>query len=839
MPVLAPAIGALAGSLTATLAAGGLGAALIRIGASVVLSAAAQALMPRPRMATTVTLRQPVAPREIVYGRTRKGGVVVFMDTTGPRGRYLHLVVALAGHRVKSIGAIHFDGEEAVDASGTALGRWAGRVTVETRLGSADQTAFPGLMAALQEKWTAAHRLRGVAAIHLRLDFDRDAFPSGIPNITVDLEGKDDILDPRTGLRGYSENPALCLADYMADPVFGLGAGIGEIDGIAEEALIEAATICDEIVPTPEGGNEPRYSCNGVLSMAETPKAAIEALLTAMAGRAVWQGGQWRLHAGAWRAPDLTFGPGDVREGGWRLSTRISLRENFNGVRGRFVSPENDWQPDDFPAWQSPVHLAEDLGEARWRDLDLPFTISPAMAQRLARIALARARCQMTLRMEGKLSCLRAAAGETVRIDHPRWGFAAKPFEVLGFSLEIAGEETPAALPALLLRETSPLVHDPDASELAIYAAAPRTALPSAFDIAPPGVPTVTEALYVTREGQGVRALARLVWTEAQSSVVERYEVQARRSVAGIAGDWQDYGPTSTLAFEIRDIAPGDWEFRVRAVSLLGVRSEWRTRARTILGLTAPPQPLEGLSLQTAGGLAILKWRPSADLDVRIGGEIVIRHSAADPPGWASSVGMDNVAGAEAIAVVPLKPGAYLVRARDNSGNLGPVAMVATAGAQALAFSPLGMLQADPAFPGARTNLTVADGRLSLAEVGLGEGLYHFAAGLDLGSLRPIRLRSRIAVLAALIDDLISARTELVSDWPSLSGGEGADVDVVMEIRTTPDDPAGSPLWSGWSRVDATELEARGIEARARLTVRDPDYNLFVSELRLLADEVS
>src|SRR5690606_8126387 len=114
-----------------------------------------------------------------------------------------------------------------------------------------------------------------------RLTYDPDAFPGGIPNITVDIEGKDDILDPRTGTRGYSENPALCLADYLAHATFGIGAGIGAADGIEAASLIEAANICDETVPLASGGSERRYICNGVVSLSEPPKAIIEGLLSA------------------------------------------------------------------------------------------------------------------------------------------------------------------------------------------------------------------------------------------------------------------------------------------------------------------------------------------------------------------------------------------------------------------------------------------------------------------------------------------------------------------------------------------------------------------------------
>ncbi|HEV8036556.1 MAG TPA: host specificity protein J, partial [Yoonia sp.] len=146
-----------AGGVAAAFAATGLVGFAAQFGASMLLSAAAQALMPTPSLgqmemkARTVTVREPVMPREMIYGRTRKGGVIVFLHSTGAKDKDLHLVVVLAAHRVKSIGAIYFEGEEVIDASGAAQGRWAGKVAVEKRLGTDDQTAFAGLIAAAPE----------------------------------------------------------------------------------------------------------------------------------------------------------------------------------------------------------------------------------------------------------------------------------------------------------------------------------------------------------------------------------------------------------------------------------------------------------------------------------------------------------------------------------------------------------------------------------------------------------------------------------------------------------------------------------------------------------------
>ena len=70
-----------------------------------------------------------------------------------------------------------------------------GKVKVWSRTGRGGQVAggqYPELLAAAPE-WTAAHRLAGCAALYLRLTYDPDAFPGGIPNITriVAITGSD------------------------------------------------------------------------------------------------------------------------------------------------------------------------------------------------------------------------------------------------------------------------------------------------------------------------------------------------------------------------------------------------------------------------------------------------------------------------------------------------------------------------------------------------------------------------------------------------------------------------------------------------------------------------
>lgn len=851
--MIAPSLGTLS---IAGFAQGTIGFALLQVGSSMLLSAAANALMPKPSVGMSgrqVTVRQPVMPREIVYGRARKGGTIAYLDVTNGN-LYLDIIIVLASHRVKSIGAVYFNGRMAFQAGSIVAEPWLARAPALVRVnGDANQLSPSYLTMQTAGKWTAAHRLRGCAYVYLRLIYGRNEYPQGLPNITVDIEGKDDILDPRTGTRGYSENPALCLADYMSLPNFGIGAAIGAEDGIDTADLIAGANICDEIVPHVAGGTEPRYSCNGVITLNLAPKTIIESLLTSMAGSCVMQAGQWHIYPGAYRTPTLDLTDDDVAGDGAVLTTRISRAENCNGVRGQFVAPENNWQPDDFPAYSSAVYLAEDGGEPIWRDINLPFTISSSMAQRLAKIELERTRRQMSVEMSTKLSAWRAAAGDVVTLTRSRWGFAAKPFDVVRSSLVIEGGEVPTLVTSLSLRETSPLVYDWSVTEAQIYAAAPRTTLPSAFDVAAPTGLMVSEALYVTQAGGGVKAKAVISWGAGVGLPANKYQVEARFE----SGPWQLVGNTDQTTIELLDIASGTWEFRVKSISSLGVSSGWISVIQPIFGLLAPPEALANVTLQTAGGLVILKWSQHPSLDVRIGGTIEIRHSTSASPSPLNSYSMDAVPGAATIAVVPQLPGTYLLRAIDSSGGLGPITYIAAGAVQAVPFASVAMLQEDPGFAGAKTDTGAVAGSLRIAgqsnvggwplvsgvaQVSAAGGFkpvgqYAFQSGINLGAQKRIRLRNQIEMLAESTSDLISARLGNVSSWQQISSGSGREVDVVVEARTSPDDPSGSPTWGPWGRVDSTELLAWGVQARAILTSRDATFTPAVTKLRLFADE--
>ena len=476
MPALLPIIigaaiaGPAIGAVVAGAAIAGLAGSLILLGSSLILSGVSRALVKTPEFgdfetkATSrlVNVRQPAAARVLVYGLVRLGGIVTFLDKRGSSGQLLDVVLTLTGHEVEEIGNMHFDDVLVpLDASGVgsaanATGTFAGFVRVQKNLGADSQAALSDLVTA-SSKWTANHRQRGCAHVWVELKFDSTLFPNGVPQITFDVKGAK-VFDTRTSSTAYSVNAALCLRDYLTKTRLKGGAGIAA--ALIPDSFVDAAAnLADEDVTLDLGGTEDRYTCNGTVSTAEEPGKIIQQLLSAMAGRLVFSGGEWQMYGGAWRAPTVSFDEDDL-VGPLKVESRLPRRELFNAVKGVIVTSANKWQPSDFPPVTNSTYETED-GERLWKDVDFPFTTSAATAQRLGKLDLETARLQKTVRVRMNLKALQVSPPDVIQLTIARFSWTNKSFEISEQQLvwDDAGE-APALVVEMLLRETASTVYD-------------------------------------------------------------------------------------------------------------------------------------------------------------------------------------------------------------------------------------------------------------------------------------------------------------------------------------------------------------------------------------------
>lgn len=130
---------------------------------------------------------------------------------------------------------------------------------------------------------------------------------------------------------GYTENAALCIADYLCQQTWGFKCNYGT--DVPTAQLIAAANICDEPVPIAAGGTEPRYTCNGGFQLTLKRGEVLRNLLTSCGGRSTYQNGQYIIWPAAWQgtgtATPFPFPPPPGQAAAWSIAGSFNPPGSF------------------------------------------------------------------------------------------------------------------------------------------------------------------------------------------------------------------------------------------------------------------------------------------------------------------------------------------------------------------------------------------------------------------------------------------------------------------------------------------------------------------------------
>ena len=799
-----------------------------------------------------ITSRSPAADARIVYGETRLGGNIVYVETSGAKNETMFQAITIAGHEIQSIETV-FANDEALtlalvgDAYTTTYKGNATALSFNFLLGTDTQAALPFFAGTS----AAAYQFKGIAVLAAKLVYNQDAFPQGIPNLTVKLRGRK-VFDPRTSTTAYSTNAALCIRDYLTNTAFGLGASADELDDTSFSA---AANICDEDIDLAAGGTEKRYTINGAFSSAEQPKEVIAKMLTACGGKLSYVGGKWTLRVAAYRSPTITLNEDDI-VGPVTMQASQSRRDIFNAVKGTYSDPATLFQLSSFPPVTNATYEAED-NERIFKDVQFPFTTSVATCQRLAKIDLETARQQISLTLSCKLNAFALQPGDTVNMNFERYGFVNKVFEVYNWTFNISDSDTgPTPQVDLVLRETASGIYDWNSGDETEIDLAPNTTLPDPFDVTAPGI-TITDELAVISE----EVLTKLVVTvSGDSTFQDFYEVQARKS-----GDanFTNLGQASGNRFELPNVEDGaTYEVQARSVNGLGVRSAFTTGSHQVVGKTTPPADVTNLSMNIIGSEAHFSWTPVADLDLS---HYKIRHSRLTSGAtYAESVDLIlRIARPGVTAVAPAMTGTYFIKAIDKLGNASLNATEVVAIIENIkGLNVIETITESPSFAGTKVECNVVDNTLVLdtasdfdSIAGLFDdvegdfdggggtvsttGTYDFAQELDLGAVYTSRVTAFLEVgRVDYVDNFDSAEGLFDSREGEFDGSPNAfdDTNVELQVAVTNDDPAGTPTYSAFRKFFVGDYKARGFRFRAVLTSRDAQASPSVSLLQVEVD---
>lgn len=577
---------------------------LASVGISMVLGAGANALAGQTRLAEEQgsQLTNSAAPLEalsVIYGETMVGAPFADLRQDPTNKNILWAVYALAvgsedGSGIEEITGIWFDGVIAVPLAvndgeladtnvspnltrdGNSYLRYAIRRGTDAQYAPGDLTdAFAGTA------WPyLTSRGRGIAYTVLRLRFHEDIYTQ-IPRVTFTVRGQR-VWDPRTDTVAWSDNPALCILDYLMSARYGCGVPAEEIDTASFEA---AANYCDELVNT-TGYTGKRFTTNGSFSTAEEREAVLQKLLLSCRGELVYQGGSFRLvirqpttaSAYALTEDDIV---GDIEF--VRAGSSVP-----NMVTAAYIDPDDGYQAKEVP-WPEPdqvnAFLTADNGIPSGITLELPFTNDRHIAQQIGMTALRESREDVTISCAAKEAALQLAVGDVVAVTHSTPGWSGKLFWVAQIGLR------PDALVNLVLREYDAGAYSLDTQD--VTPTVPGSELPDPFAaIAPPSALVLTSdatTALPTQDGQYVPRI-HAAWAASPHAFLDYYEVEYRQNSALLA--WQPAGRTRELELYISPVTNGvEYEVRVRAVSTLGRASDWLSSSDTTSTQPGPRDP--------------------------------------------------------------------------------------------------------------------------------------------------------------------------------------------------------------------------------------------------------
>lgn len=510
-------------------------------------------------------------------------------------------------------------------------------------LGSAGQAVNAWLVAAFAVKGVAyADALPGIAYSVFRIPVDSEA---GWDRVAAVIRGRH-VYDPRTDAVGFSANPALVLADFCENTVFGAGRPVDWA------GVVAAANANDETV----GGRERRrigLTLDHVASVDEW----IEVLRT-YAGclRPVQGPAGWRFPPDRPAAVSRHF---DHAAGGIASITPVRKR----GVRDTPTLIRLVWTDTAQLPWRDvPVTVAlpgviEGTAARRESEIRLPGIQNASQArreaiERLNKLTLADIEFSLDVFDDG----VSVEPGDVVAVSHPV-GLGDKQMRVVSF-------EGAHGRYRLGLAEYDPAMYSNEVVSDPTFA---DTVLPTPTDPQPPTGLVLTEELFQKQTGVYASRI-RAAWAApADYPYIDSYRIIGTVDGEVVFSGTADYGATEWPSPEVEELRPHTIE--VRTVSRIGVLSGPLSGMIEPQGKYLPPGNVPQVSGGYVAGVISLQWQPAVDIDIW---RYEVR-TGVSGVAWESAAVVDRIDGLMLeLTGFGLGNHAFIVRALDSVGNYSP-----------------------------------------------------------------------------------------------------------------------------------------------------------------------
>ncbi len=819
----------------------------------------------------------------IVYGTRKVGGNVVFLETSGTDNQYLYMAIVLSEGEINDISAIFINDNQVTwsgdiaDNTSITVGSGdanfydgASLITCEPHFGSDSQSAST-LLSTLSS-WTSNHRLRGLAYLALKFEWNQDKFGS-LPSVNAIVQGKK-VYNPNldgtvTGGSGshradtsstweYSDNPVLQLLDYLRNERFGMGIANSYFDSNFADWQT-ASDVCDADI-TPYSGAS-AIDLMDSHTVVDTSKKAIDNVKDFVRGCRAYlnfTGGKYNILVESTGSASITLTEDNII-GGISVQSK-NKNSRYNRVIVNFTNPNKNYQSDtaQFPpvdetglasADQHSTMKTADGGLLLEGRFDFSMFTSPYQAQEMAEIILRRSRSSLDISLLCDATGLDLAIGDIVNITHATPSFSAKAFRVQGMTIN--ADHTVA----LQCSEHQDSFYT-FGTQVAVPAI-PSTTLPNPFVVQPPASVTLSDQLIEYNDGTVIVALDVVIGASTDK-FIDYYQVEYKLSTDS---DFIIYAQGSGLNHRVLNVIDqSTYDVRVKAVNTVGVSSSYVSAQRKIVGAIAPPSDVTDFSANVSGQEAHLSWEAVTDLDLAY---YNLRYSeetdgSAD---WLNSVALVEKISRPATSIsVPARKGTYLVKAVDKLGNFSSNATAIISNVTSpLNFNAITTQAEHPTFGGTFTNTVLTDSAIELDSSELfdsasgnfdsettrffdsgvanadfqSSGNYEFANVIDIGAKHTARITASLTQSADNPDDLFDNRSGDFDDASSnFDGDTPANCNAHLEIATSDD----NSTYTDFRTFVIGEYEARYFKFRVVLISRDNASTPVVSAVTVTID---
>ena len=653
----------------------------------------------------------------IVYGTRKVGGNVVFLETSGTDNQYLYMAVVLSEGEINGVTSL-FVNDNQVTLSGTLTDGTqrtvassdvnffdeSSLITVEAHFGTDSQTAST-LLSTLTS-WTSNHRLRGLAYLAIRFEWNADKFGS-LPQVQAIVQGRK-VYNPNldgtlTGGSGshradtsttweYSDNPILQLLDYLRNERFGMGIPNSYFD--SNFADWQTATdVCDTNITPFSGASQ--IDLMDSHTVVDTSVKAIDNVKNFVRGSRSYlnfSGGKYNILVESTGSASITLTEDNII-GGISIQSK-NKNSRYNRVIVNFINPDKNFQSDtaQFPpvdetglasADQHATMKTADGGLLLEGRFDFSMFTSPYQAQEMAEIILRRSRTSLDVSLKADATAMDLAIGDLVNITHATPAFSAKPFRVQGMTIN--------ADHSVSLQCTEHQDSFYTFGTQQDVATIPDTTLPNPFSVLPPASITLTDELIEYADGIVITRL--LISIGASTDLfVDNYEVQIKQTLDpdgnAVSDDFREIAVGKILQYQHLNVIDGaTYQVRVRAVNTIGSKSTFISTTREIVGGVEPPSNVEDFAVELHGQDHLkLTWTPpTANSDLDISFYEIRFQNVTTGANWINSTNLvrcprrkcDN-------AIVPARVGSYLIKAVDKNGNSSAEATIVTTNVSAI-----------------------------------------------------------------------------------------------------------------------------------------------------------